>query len=162
MFLVFFSQKNGSLECFILLKVFYPVLQKCMDGDTSLTNKDTIFMESDEVSYDNCVRLDTYMMLGVAITQTRYYNYFSFEGVKDFKICFTAEVRNLKHIKNCPAKYKDYQVDERNFWFRVAPTRRVRNKQFFRSPNVQQYEFLMAANFSTFNDNYSYESHKNE
>jgi len=156
-----FSEKNGSLECFEFLKIFYPVLQECSEGDVGLANRGTIYMESIEVSYDNCIRLITHMMQGVSNVQTKYYNYFDFEGFEEFKLCFTAEVRSLKYFRNCPIRYKNYRIDVRNFWFRKA-SKGIRNRPFFRSPNVQQYEYLMAANFSTFNDDYDYDSHENE
>jgi len=157
-----FEEKTGNLSCYSFRRLFYPVLKKCVYPDLIDNYKGKVFVESEEVSYDNCRKVIYDINYRVTNTQTEYAVDIEKEGFDDFRICFKVEERNVKHLEKCPGKYKDYKIDVRNFQFRVASKGSIRNKLFYKSPTVEQYEHLRVTNYSLQNDDYDYESHENE
>jgi len=51
-----FDERNGNLVCHTYLKLFYPIIQDCT-ASNSTVNRGLIYVESEEVSYDNCIKV---------------------------------------------------------------------------------------------------------
>lgn len=156
-----FDERSGNLVCHTYLKLFFPVIQEC-SASKSTVKRGLIYVKNEEVSYDNCIKVIAEVMDKVTNTQTEYSIDIEKEGVDIFTLCYKAEVRNIKYLKKCPSKYRDYRIDVRNFMFKKVSDKFVKSKRFFRSPSVTQYEHLKAIGYPVDVDDYDYESHENE
>lgn len=154
-----FEEKTGNLLCYSFVRLFYPVLKSC-DHPDSFNGK--IVVESQEVSYDNCRRVIGDINYKVTNTQTEYALDVKGEGFNQFRICFKVEERNVRHLEKCPTRYRSYRIDVRNFMFRIASKGLVKNRLFYKSPTVEQYEHLRATGYPFLNDDYDYDSHEHE
>lgn len=159
-----FDENNGDLVCFTYLKVFYPKVQECSFDRSKIVRRGLVYIKNEEVSYDNCLAVISSLLMKVTNTQTEYSVDIQREDINFdiFELCFKAEIRHIKLLKECPRKYKKYHIDVRNFTFRSASGSTVKGKKYFKSPSVTQYEYLLANNYPMTVDDYDYKSHEND
>jgi hypothetical protein len=160
-----FDEGTGMLECMSKSNRSYPFEKSCTQNAVHVDKTGSITISNSYIGFDNCHEVINEFKKGNLKAGTIYSKKVKVgTDTLVLTICFSLGIEEHTVVEECPTKYRDYKIDTRNFIFRRQSTGGIKNKAFFRSPTLAQYEKLLALNHDSVKaiDDYSYSDHVND
>lgn len=160
-----FGIDTGTVMCYSLETLPYPTEEPCVHSAVKLNYKGVVTITYDTIGYDHCHDIITDFGKNVSEAGVIYSKDVILKARNKFRLCFSVSFMDRTYGVKCPDKYKLYKIDTRNFYFQRSNRHSLtKNKRFYRSPTISQFEYLLSLNHPAVEimDDYDYDDHVND
>jgi hypothetical protein len=159
-----FGIDTGTAMCYSRDILPYPKEEPCVQSAVKLHYKGNVTLDEATIGYDNCHKIIGEFGKNVSDEGVVYSKNIVLKNRNIFRVCFTISLIDRTYERKCPEEYRRYQIDTRNFYFLRANRGSTKNKRFYRSPTISQFEYLLSLDHPAVEiiDDYDYEDHIND
>lgn len=157
-----FSREEGDLECFGDRELSYPFERSCTQDAVKGSFKGEVAIPNTYA--ENCPELISGLLANVTEEKGTISKNVKVGNDQAIRVCYDIGKVVMNIEVECPKEFENYRIEPRNFFFQRISTGPIKNKAFFRSPNISQYEYLKSQGHPAvdIDNNYDYDSHEND